>query len=1809
MQKKTISDLIASFDEQSDKVKNCLTDLLDIVKDGRVPSPEAMSSLDGYITELHTRYDAVYAMARNTISSEELPENGVAVGVIADAVKNSRTKYIGEQLERATNILKKFISIKALIDGYATALAPYQSAATTLLNQMTEDTIEELLPQTEAPGLFLQAMEAENIHSPTGIELMTKVQQHYPDMAITVGLVTKQFYLDTQGDESQMHTVPEATIVPGTVSPPIIPEKGVTCGQEAVLPNTPPAPVVEEPINEASGLDGEEGAVTFPILNKVKTGAPSASNFRKEIDKLNRYHPEIRSILPMFTNLGVLSKLQIYMIGCCMDCFDGGEDAKDRVYSAVDMLAAKGYLAEFMGNEDTTLYCLSTYSCGCLLKESIKQSRNIFNISIGNVKLSANTEVHIGDSLRFYLTNNTLLLYLWGQRENLSAPEYAKIKKSIKWCDDHYQVAFYDEGTLQTAYLGFLIRADDNLDATELDASDIEAKYIIISKENAVGTIFFNSTCEKVIVVEGTKLYFCDPKKSLIAQMDDSDASNGTIYEEIALDRPGIEPDDAMSPSVEISTGKVIASTPETPTEGPAAEEQTPVVMGDSPAVEPTEVVPATKEDVSPSVPIVEVQTDILPGALTPQMLLDLKRTPSDAEFCSVVHELLSTKVSDEKLPSTIVNAVLLARGAGLADDCPASKQLSAQLRLATMLMLDECNYSSEYLATAFGNVEMEVPALTLAAYMYALLTPAVMYDYGLKARTEQFLSDFDDYFEELTAFKALFNKLLGVRTVKASGFTPAVIALLGNEAESERFLKALRQEANANLTVNAPKTRMKALPIMYNAEFGSGSDLRQCMEIIAQGQTDAESLEWVEAVLSEYCKISDGEYCVVEDKIEERLNQAWDDANPKSKFKLEYDARDQALRQYRQRLAVMVKWVEHIHNSTGNKQDIERLKVLRKEILGLIADIRMDHSWRGVKDANALAWLLTHMENYLKDSVSYISIYSDLLYTGVFSLSKEGIPEIDTSLGNLKYYEVWRNALRHIVAPRRTIDEITAEILGETFDGEAGLKDNLRQLSLLGQIAGTDDEVFVVSEGQAKEATDSANIRTERFKDVLELAYTYYQINETEKENLSGIMNQYKSAFYEIGDFATWRRFLEALEMQIQEFADGRKAGLRSRLDVRLAEDSTSILLLEAERLLEEDSNFAVTEEYLNRYEAGERELDNTVLFDNDYFSDFLTPAVFDPLLQECVRSKGRALKTFGWNYLEKHLPKGWTTRLRDDSKALVSNWPARKDTATPAQVQGLLKGLGIDAINATKVAGRKEEMWQLSVKPTARSLADYLHPIAAFGTQMKSPLQIIFLYGSHTPQQLVDTVTSLNLGTMSIVFIDQPIDATARRYIGEIFHTQKTGQNPFLMVDQVLLLYLAMHQETERLPALLKCTLPYATYQPFVRDGGSTADEMFCGRTQELATIIDPNGACVVYGGRQLGKTALLERAESRCSKPENRVYAVYSTIVRQKNEAEVVETLLADIKRKTDGKIALKPCKTIREICSQLSELFRTGQIVSMHLLIDEVDDFLGAIADVAYKPIQPLVDLKRETKNNFKFVIAGLHNVCRAKNATRDNGIFGQLGTPLCVKPLSPTDALQLLSKPLRYLGFQIDRYPHLETILTNTNYYPGILQFFGYILVETLTGQYSKYYHAADGNPPFTLQDEQLGAVMNSADLNKSIKDKFRWSLELDPRYFMIARCVTMLYHIFEEDRASGSWRGFSVDDVMGVAEEYDIHCLEGVSKSEYIVLMDEMVEMGILGNPDENIHTYRLRRNSFVDIIGESLDILEADIVNNNMED
>lgn len=1828
--------LLKIYNQKANSVKTQLTDLLVTVSDGRIPSTETMSSFDDNIAVLRTQYTDIYEAAQAIAGVENIPATGENIGKYVDIARDSRFRIIREQIDRAKNILTRFITVKAKLEMYSAALKPFQDTASELLALVNEENISDILPQTAVHNVFLNAVAIKNIGtSAEGLSLMREISNHYP-WEVQMGLAANQYYFgdgnntdtaeiieessDNSADEEMTTYALTENVESSTCGNST--EKGTNANKSdgSLLsdglfdmqsdPTDSPETSMETSdlvVSDLSELcssgsdipkstDGDETVLT--AVNKLKSGTPSASSFRKDIVELAKVYKSIRAIMPLMTNLGVLTKEQCFFFAVCMDCIEKNDQNHSLFYRAINALAAKGFLAcfEYYSNgEKMEAYCLSGYSNSCIRKESISvQMRDYWDVSFGNYRFCSENTVESSLVCNAIAANEQLLQYIYSMKKQLDVKEFSAIKSSITWKDGYYQVAAFHNGT---KYICHLISPTESIE-------DVDSENIIICGKSVQAS----AACR----AKARVFMFKDDSVTCLADGEsEARLTNDMLVDEadVAAVTAVTEPEHTIvaekTPTSTVTTE--IAPTPDNGESSASTEEVSTPVAEDT--EDTTDAISNALADATEDASMDETEDYLEESpATTPEELLKKKGTPTDDEFCTVVFSVINSETDTlEQLKSTIVNAVLLAKGAGLEANCPKAKILSDQLCLATNIMNPEGRYSSEIITNAFPNIDSEDSALALATYMHALITPSVPFDYGLNSQTSMLFDNYEDYFEHFEVFKPLFNKLLSVRSISANGFTPAAIASLGDAAESESFLANLKRQASQYLTVQTPKTRMKALPILYSDCFDSGSSLYECMSIIADGKLDRENLEIVQMVLSDYCDIQDDMYSLNESKIEDKLNAKW---NEKNNFKLAYDAYNQALKQFKIRLELMLTWSEHISKTSTDFKELPRMRKLKSEMIVIIQKVLADTEWQHYKNSNVLRWTLYYIQKYLNGELSKIYIYSDFLFTGIFGVDDEGALDVDESMAGIRFYEPWRNALKHILTPIRLADNVRDEILGDMLDeenDEAGLKDNLHQLQMLGRYLQSDDEEYLLQNEQLKEATDSADDRTTRFMETLELAYTYNQINETEKETISGIMTLYKGLFYKSGDFACWRRFLEALELQIQEFASGRKKGLRAKLDIRLAQNATSPLLIEANRLLEEDKNFAVTEEYITRFDSGETELEDeldVILHDKDYFDEFLAPELFNELLQKCRQGKGRALKNFGWDYVERKLPSDWTSRLRDDSKAMITSWPSRKDTATSTQVQTLFRCLGFNVTSAVRKKEYKEEIFQISVKPTAKSMADYRHPIAAFGTQIKNTINVIMLYGNHTERQLVDTVSSLDLGGISIVLIDQPIDAAGRRLIGQIFHTQTSGQNPFLLIDQVLFLFLAMHQETERMPALLKCTLPYTTYQPFVRDGGSTTDEMFCGRSQELATIIDPNGACVVYGGRQLGKTALLERAESRCSKPDSKEYAVYSTIIKIDNEFEVVETLISDIDRKTNGKIVLSKCTTLKAMCSQLSKLFRNGQIATMHLFIDEVDCFLGAIADEAYRPIQPLVDLKRETKNSFKFVLTGLHNVCRAKNATKENGIFGQLGTPLCIKPLSPTDALKLLSRPLNYLGFQIDRYPHLETILTNTNYYPGILQFFGYMLVETLTGQYAKYYSAVDGNPPFTLRDEQLGAVMNSSDLNKSIKDKFRWSLELDSRYFMIARCITMLYHLYEEDRSSGTWMGFKVNEIREISESYDIHCLENESVDSFVNLLDEMVEMGILSQPTPGC--YRLRRSSFVDIIGENLDTLEMDIVNNN---
>lgn len=1757
--------LMEDFSQKSDSIKEQISKMLYLIADGKVPAKQDVYDFGEAVDTLQADYESIYSLTKESVSAGELPVEGSSVSEYAIAMETSEKKRIAEKLKGISATLMQFISVRSLVDAYAQALAPYQKTANVMLENLKslrDNAIpNEIMEVSNGHELFLTAMEIEDFGSDSAIELLDSLDKIYPSR-VQVGLAQKKYYLPNEASDPAEHSSDDGST-------------GLGCVPDYGLLKPSPA---QDKISDTTKSDEEKSSdTTINILTskyRIKDTKASASSFKSDILRMPQL---IRTILPLFTNLGALTSDQATRFGVCMDCFD--TTAADAVKEALELLAAKGYVTAYeMGSLHDTAYCLSHIGHVCMRKDSIAvKMREFWDISYGEYKFVGGEQMD-ETALATVIANNDLLLsYFEGIKSQVDADTYAVVKTSVKWLGDNYQAAiFWNEEQYVCAIAG-----------APFVTHNFGHKHILMIADElpAVAALPATSQSQVIFVYAGGSLYRLDGEWVALS------AEEGFAIADIEAD--------SMPDCVEMTDKKDTALAQEPLTDWHKQEIAETIGINDSELSGRQEPI-AFKDNA--------IEECRLPTSERSEALLLLERiqeflnspqVPSDEEFVSTIYSLLDASAKDsEESNKSLTNAILLSKTASYISDNQKCRTLYQQLALATCLFPNETDYSGMAIVPAFPEYNARVEGMMLSTFMIALLSPVQKHDYLLYSRAKALHDDYEKFFPSYLYLKPLFHKLISIEDATPEGFSDSIIGLLGDNAERTAFLKSLRDSAKALLSVPVIKAKMNGLPELCSSCFGPNSDLHLCMEVVSKDSYSEK--DFIAFVLAEHSS---------DNALQQRIDREWNEATKgkrTNKLQLSFLARSQVEEAFKKRLNLMKAWVEHVDNRDDKR--LPKLGKLKSELLQLLFESQITTLENGaLGNDRVVFWALTFMCQKLSgEEKMQRPPFADLLLTGHISLDDEWNPILESSLTNVKYYEPWRNVLRHIITPELSFEQIKENV----FRPSSRLFDNLHQLEQIGKLL-DDSDAFVPTALDLHQAVASAEDYAKAFTDKLEMAYTYNRIDETDKESLLAILAQHKESFLATQDFACWRAFINALEQQVDEMSESRKKQLRSTLNAKRATLSVGVvspLLDEAEKLLEKDSNCAVAEEYINRFDNGETELSEklySVLHDSDSFSDFVSDKVFVPIYSACMRDPGRTLKSFGADFLDKHTPKDWTARLRENSKKMLETWPIRKDMpSTASQVNELFKYIGLDATRAEKIKNPKVELYHLHVSKLARNQADYTHPISAFGTQLKSPLPVVVLFGSFTAKQLVDTVTSLNLGATALVLMDRAYDLSARRQMAEIFRTATSRQNSFLLIDRVLFLYLAMHQETERLPIMLKCTLPYTAYQPFVRDGGSTADEMFCGRTRELSEIMNPGGACFVYGGRQLGKTALLERAESRCAKPESREYAVYSNIIGCHDENDFVVKIVSDINRKTN--LSLASVSTITELCRNLETAFRDKKITTMLLLLDEADNFLASISKVNYALLQPLIDLKRESKNYFKFVFAGLHNVCRAQNATANNGVLGQLGTPLCIKPLSPTDALLLISRPLRYIGFQIDQYPHLETILTNTNYYPGILQFFGYTLVQTFNSHYAKYYRAADGHPPFTLQDEQLGSVMNSADLNQSVRDKFRWSLELDPRYFMLARCVAMLYHL-SDGNASHSSLGFSVDEIRSMADDYSIHCLETEVRSSYVILLDEMVDMGILSKPKDEI--YRLRRRSFINIIGSDMNKLDEEIIRTNEEE
>lgn len=1188
----------------------------------------------------------------------------------------------------------------------------------------------------------------------------------------------------------------------------------------------------------------------------------------------------------------------------------------------------------------------------------------------------------------------------------------------------------------------------------------------------------------------------------------------------------------------------------------------------------------------------------------TAQVLLSKNLTP---EHCIAYDYLLNSLLcegkstfEDDRVENSLARTLILSKA--LSFYAPHYYEYHMQLTLAVDSPISEHHYDGKTLLTLFEG-EKRGSAFHLAALFRSLFAPDISYDYSLHSYAQAMFEDFEHIFAKYIKLKPLYNLFIRINSVSKNGFSMPILRSFGNNQAEQEIVAQIKGVAKGLLSELVIKSRINALIPMKALCFGQNSDLHECMEIIAEDRRDEREL--VRITCDEYCDLDeDGIPVVSQEKINEAFSRNWRKATEGIRAPRELISVPKAkiMDGFYERIEVMRKWLE-ITEDLGQEDSVNKqLIALRSEIINEIEKILPaidDYCSPG--DRTVFKALLSRINDKLAGQIAEnYSLYADLLGTGIFETDAAGLPIIERTFSAVQYYEPWRNALRHIVSPtigfRQCLSHISDMACLYQFDNIGQAIAICRYLSAH-SIGGYDDSQYIADIPRAKESAEKA---IESFKGELELAFAYGRISETLKEDILEYVTLFEGNFFKSNDFGCLRAFLDALRHIVRDSTNIRFREIQDDISRRRNTNKQpkleAVLNVATKKLMEPEQNFVVAEEYINRFDAGiVDELDMNKPDSESEFLHFISDQTFGELNSLCRKNQNLSLRGFGWDYVESELKKQKiSAQYLDSSKTLIRSLPNIPEEVNPAIIERLLSELGYSALDASVVLTTSAMVRvSVKVKPDPKDKAEYAHPVDIMGTKLKSPIDVICLFGKMQANDIVNRVCGLELSHTAIVFLNGALDLPGRRQIAERFHREKSGQNSFLLVDWVLMLYLALHQKSERLPVFLSCSLPYtSSFQPFVTSG-SVSDEMFIGRKRELNQILDPKGPVIVYGGRQLGKTALLERALSRANHPSKKEYAV---LIRGtalcKNEQELAEMIVQGLR--ADG-LDIRNVSTLKDLCVHLRKKYDSKVWTKLLLLIDEADTILADFRKTtpAYKPLIPLSDLKRETGNDFKFILAGLHNVCRA--AIDPNTIFGQLGGALCIKPLTSADALELLSRPLRYMGFQVSP-THLEHILVNTSFYPGIVHYVGYSLVENLSTKYSDYYQASRGNPPYDLTDKQLGDIMSNDALNEKINERIRWTLSVDPQYFMLARCVAYLYYDYPEDNKGG----YSTSQIMEYAELLDIRSLKGVSEPECSALLRELVEMGILVLPTKT--TFRLRQRRFLDAIGNSPEKIESDI-------
>ncbi len=402
--------------------------------------------------------------------------------------------------------------------------------------------------------------------------------------------------------------------------------------------------------------------------------------------------------------------------------------------------------------------------------------------------------------------------------------------------------------------------------------------------------------------------------------------------------------------------------------------------------------------------------------------------------------------------------------------------------------------------------------------------------------------------------------------------------------------------------------------------------------------------------------------------------------------------------------------------------------------------------------------------------------------------------------------------------------------------------------------------------------------------------------------------------------------------------------------------------------------------------------------------------------------------------------------------------------------------------------------------------------------------------------------------------------------------------------VLDELLLVYLTGIRD-ERLKTFFHCSLPLSAINPYTPNiAGDVPTEIFYGRKEIVQDLQRQDGSCLVYGGRQMGKSALLRHVMRRFHNPDMKMYAWVEDIKHigdslTGTETEQIWSKLRNIFVSMD--LIKSSTSTRREkIREQISQYMKNNHDSRVLIMFDEADNFLNRDSLNNFYEVDEIRSLMAETSRRFKVVFAGLHHVQRFQHLP--NQPLAHFGYPNLVGPLDSSDAASLVREPLEALGFTLDK-ACVFCILSYTNYHPGLIQIFCHELVKRL---YSQGKTNED-----KITQEEIEAVYLNEEVRAKIRERFEWTLALDPRYQVIAWSMIIDQISIKDSYA----QKYNSGDLLSFTKDWWPAEFSTMTVDNFRNLLNEMCGLGILVVTANN--QFRLRSPNLVRLMGTENDI------------